>query len=146
MDHVFDFKQGMDRLRDRHYKIDIFPADHHSPPGWTGAGSHCKCHPSCSSYTRKEQLGSEDFPIRCLHFEVDMLGAPRIKSRDNSRQLEATVFVTVLMSAQGVAAVVIISVGVRLPEIQPGIGYGLTIGIVYIASDHQFGASHAILI
>ena len=122
------------------------PADHRLSLVWIGAGSRCKYRLSHFGIHPGRTVGSEDLSIGCLYLEVNMLGTPRVKTRDNSRQLEATVFIGELMSPKSIATVVIISVCVCLPEIQPGICYGLTIGVVDIACDNQFGAVHAVLI
>ena len=68
--------------------------------------------------TREEKLAGDQFSVRRLDFEVDVLRASRVNPWDDCCQLVSSVCIGVLVSAECVAAVVIYTISICLPEIQ----------------------------
>jgi hypothetical protein len=94
---------------------------------------------------REEELRGDRSSVRRLHFDVDMFRAAGIESGHNGRQLIAAIRIGKLVTAQGVAVVVVIAVCVCLPEIEQGVRDRLAIGCVHVTGDDDLGARHALL-
>jgi tripartite ATP-independent transporter DctM subunit len=77
--------------------------------------------------TRKIQLGREDAATRRLHLDVEVARAARVQRRHDRLQPVAALRVGVLVPAVAEAAVVVLALLVRVPELQKRVGHGLAV-------------------
>jgi hypothetical protein len=83
----------------------------------------------------KIQLARYYLPARFPgHLHVDMAGTPRVSTGNNRTQQIFSLLISKLVSAKLIAAVVIVPVAVRLPEIQPGVRNRIAVTIDYVAA------------
>lgn len=74
---------------------------------------------------------------------MDVLGATGILTRNDGFQMIAPGIVRELMSTQRVAIVIVLAVGIYLPEIQKGVGHGLAVCRQHVASERQLRVRHS---
>ena len=91
----------------------------------------------------EEDLGGQQGAVRGLHLNVNVFGAPGIQAGDDGYQLVSSGGIGILVTAQGISAVVIISTAVGLPEIEQGMHDRLASGVEHVAAEDQLCASHA---
>jgi hypothetical protein len=90
----------------------------------------------------KVELRDQRRLFRCLRDDVDVASAAGIESRHDGLQLEATILIHKLMTAQAIALVVVDPRIVRLPEIEQGARNRLAVRGVNEAGDNQPRSRH----
>src|SRR6266853_3121474 len=77
-----------------------------------------------AGFVSEIELRGQDPLSRGLHLDVDMPGAPRVFRRNDGLQAIVPLSVGELVAAIAKAAVVVLAVLVRVPEIEQGVGHG----------------------
>lgn len=95
------------------------------------------------AHAGKVELRGEDGAAGRLGLDMDMLGAAGIETGDDSLQLVAALGIAELVAAQPETAVIVVALGVGLPEVELGVGHGLTAAREYEAGKRQPRAGHA---
>jgi len=99
--------------------------------------------PLVGGLAREIELGREDGLAGRLHVHMDVPRAPMIDGRDDGLQPEAPGIVAELMAAQPVAVVVVVAVGIGLPEVQERAANRRAVERPHRPLEHEPGPRHS---